>query len=209
MSPARRPAAVFFDLGQVLCRFDWQPSLHAIAARLQGVTPDVLTSWLLDPAGPHDAYCRGRIDEDGLLEAIHRRFDPDRHLPDAWLIERWCTIFRPMDGAMELVDRLGGQCRRGLISNTNRLHFEWLDSHFGIRGRLEAIVVSHEVGSLKPSRAIYDAALRSANVTADEAFYVDDIPAYVEAARTLGWRGTVFTGVGSLARRLRRLGFLV
>jgi FMN phosphatase YigB (HAD superfamily) len=209
MSGGRRPAAVFFDLGQVLCRFDWQPSLHAIATRLGNVTPSSLTSWLLDPGGPHDAYCRGQIDEEDLLAAIHRRFDPDHHLPDVWLVDQWCDIFSPMHGALALVDRLAGQCCRGLISNTNRLHFEWVDRHFGIRDRLDVVVVSHEVGSLKPSCAIYEAALQSANVAAERAFYVDDIPAFVEAAQRLSWQATVFAGVDALAGTLRQLGFTV
>jgi putative hydrolase of the HAD superfamily len=206
---AIRPRVVFFDLGQVLCRFDWRPSIEALAARLDGVDATTISSWLLSPEGPHDAYCQGHIDERQLFDALHDRFDPQRRLEDAWLAELWCDIFSPQDGALELVDTLDGQCHRGLISNTNRLHFEWLDRRFRLGARLDSLTLSHEAGCLKPAAEIFETALRAARAGPRDVFYVDDLPEFVEAARNRGWQAEVFGGVSELARTLRDLGFAI
>jgi HAD superfamily hydrolase (TIGR01509 family) len=61
------------------------------------------------------------------------------------------------------------------------------------------------VGASKPSPLIFRAALQACKTTADNAIYIDDIPAYVEAARQLGMTGLVFQSPEQLIADLEQL----
>jgi HAD superfamily hydrolase (TIGR01509 family) len=59
---------------------------------------------------------------------------------------------------------------------------------------------------MKPDPAIYRAALELAGCAAEECFYTDDIPAYVDGAKRLGLDAVLFTGTQQLEIELRRRG---
>ena len=205
----KRPRAVLFDLGQVLVRFDWTNALREWAERVPGGDVETLAEWIHGPEGPHDLYCTGRLDDRGLLDAIHARFDPAHEIDDAWIIARWNSIFTSMPGAEALLDTLRGQCRLGLVSNTNRLHFEYLDTRMRLRERFDVLGPSHEVGTLKPDPRIWEVVLEGLECDAHEAFFVDDIEEFVEAARGLGIDAHRFGGIEGLRTLLRERGLHV
>ncbi len=60
----------------------------------------------------------------------------------------------------------------------------------------------------KPNPAIYKAGLAKCGVAAKEALYIDDIPAYVEAAQGLGMDGIVFSSAEQLQIALQARGIV-
>jgi HAD superfamily hydrolase (TIGR01509 family) len=62
------------------------------------------------------------------------------------------------------------------------------------------------VGASKPSPIVYLEALRRCKVQSSEAVYIDDIAAYVDAARNLGMAGIHYQTPGGLKSALRDLG---
>ena len=73
----------------------------------------------------------------------------------------------------------------------------WPDLHdYLVEKRVEnafdALVISAEVGIMKPEPEIYQLALDKLGVSAREAAFVDDTPLNVEAARALGMHGILF-----------------
>ena len=212
-----RPLALLFDLGRVLVGYDWHASLRRLAERVdptgERVDARLVADWMLGPDGPHDAYCLGKLDSEGLLSAIRARFDPlgrlDGHhrLDDDWLAHIWCDMFTAMPGALPTVDALRGQAELGLVSNTNAMHFDHLEREFGLRWRFDHVSLSHEVGSMKPEPALYLDALEALGCAPRQAWFVDDLPANVEAARALGMRASLFQDVASLRNQLRAMGF--
>ena len=74
----------------------------------------------------------------------------------------------------------------GVISNMNR-GGDVLAAEVGLAGLVDFVVTSLEVGSEKPYRPIFDAALARAGVNADEAVHVgDQVTSDVEGARMAG-----------------------
>jgi len=61
------------------------------------------------------------------------------------------------------------------------------------------------VGASKPNPVIYKEALQACKVRAQEAVYVDDVPAYAQAASQLGMHGIVFQSPEQLQSDLRML----
>ncbi len=201
-----RPRAIIFDLGKVLCSFDWKRSMARLGKEIPQLDCEVFVEWLLSPEGPHDAYCRGELDEQGLLDALHRRIDPRGHLEDDWLIELWNDMFEPMEDTLAIVDDLRGRVHLGLVSNTNQLHFQHLDRMLDLHARFDSITLSYQEGILKPDRAIFETVLRKAKVHPEEAVFTDDLPEHVEVANRLGIRSLLFRDAESLRGELSRMG---
>lgn len=117
------------------------------------------------------------------------------------------TLVGPVTGMPELVGQLRERGLR-LLGLTN-----WSTETFprGVAavpaiGELEAVVVSGEVGLVKPDPAIFEHLLAEHDVDPATALFVDDRADNVEAAVALGFHGHVFTAAAALRRELAVLG---
>jgi HAD superfamily hydrolase (TIGR01509 family) len=90
-----------------------------------------------------------------------------------------------------------------LLSNTNELHFENIRARFPLLGHFHHLVLSYQVGAAKPSRRIYDEAVKRAGCLAEECFFTDDVPAYVEGAKQAGIDAVRFLDYPQLEGELR------
>jgi glucose-1-phosphatase len=79
-----------------------------------------------------------------------------------------------------------------LLSNTNELHFSHILEHFPIIHMLDEWILSFEVGAKKPKQRIYEAIFQKMDVPSDRVLYIDDVAAYVEAAKKIGINGMLF-----------------
>lgn len=114
------------------------------------------------------------VDSDAAL-AIWRRV---RRIPYEM------TIYADVRPTLAAIRRRG--LVLGVISNMNRTG-DSLAAEVGLTGLVDFVVTSLEVGSEKPSRPIFDAALARAGVSADEAVHVgDQVMSDVEGARMAG-----------------------
>jgi putative hydrolase of the HAD superfamily len=131
------------------------------------------------------------------------------------VLEAYEAAERPLNPhMMALVDRLrDAGYITGIISNTipgleERLR-ERDEQHppedrlvpkFAVR------IGSGDLGIAKPDPAIFEHALREADVPAEAAVFTDDVKPYAEAARSLGMHGFHFTGYEQFAADLRSIG---
>lgn len=173
----------WFDLGNVILFFDHERMFRQIAA-LCGVAVDrVRDAYTREGVGA--LYEAGKVSTDQLLArcsewrgAPVRREDFVRAAGDIFVLNA------PM---VELIGELRQRgTRLVLLSNTSEAHMDWVRATYDFLGLFDALVLSYEVGAMKPDRSIYEAALRVSGVPAEECFYTDDIEAYVEAARAMG-----------------------
>ena len=94
------------------------------------------------------------------------------------------TLYADVRPALAAIRRRG--LVLGVISNMNRTG-DALAAEVGLTGLVDFVVTSLEVGSEKPYRPIFDAALARAGVSADEAVHVgDQVMSDVEGARMAG-----------------------
>ena len=68
----------------------------------------------------------------------------------------------------------------------------------------DEVILSCDLGLLKPERPIYEACLQRTRAPAEACLFIDDIEANILAARSLGMKGVVFTDVPSLRKILER-----
>lgn len=204
-----RPSVVFLDMGNVIVNFDRGRALRNLE-RLTGRDAEALRQALVSHRLPERLEC-GELD----WGAFHREFSlaTETRSDAEALAVAYSDMFDLSIGMLPVIaglERSG--CRLGILSNTCGVHWSHIVGRsFGILpGNFELIVLSHEVGVMKPDRGIYEHAAALAGVAPEGIFFTDDLPRHVAAAREAGWDAEVFgdavTGPRGLAKALEARG---
>ncbi len=199
-------SAVVFDLGGVL--LDWSPFYL-----YRSMFPDdAAVQAFLDETGLHQAnveFDGGRAFGEGIA-ALVRRFP---HHTDALRAfdERWVeTIPGAIPGSVVLLEALD---KAGMplfaLTNFSAEKFPLARLLFPFLQLFRHVVVSGEVGLVKPDPRIFDVLLRWTDVPAHRTVYIDDSRVNYEAAARLGFRALHFTGPDRLQSDLAALGLPV
>ncbi|PYU12782.1 MAG: hypothetical protein DMG37_12315, partial [Acidobacteria bacterium] len=121
-------------------------------------------------------------------------------------VEVWNRALNPTPIHEEaFLEKLGKKYRLAVLSNTDPLHVAHLEKTYGFFQLFPVRIYSCSVGASKPNPVIYKEALQACKVRAQEAVYVDDVPAYAQAASQLGMHGIVFQSPEQLQSDLRML----
>lgn len=128
------------------------------------------------------AYCRR------VLSALKLPTSPGlvRRLAEAADYLNFLELFPDTVPALEAWRRRG--LRLGILSNAAPSFREAID-RLGLTAYFDVIIISAEVGLAKPDPAIFDLGLGRLGLQPEEAFFVDDLPRHVRAAREVGLRG--------------------
>lgn len=196
--------AVFFDIGNVLVRFDVAAVMRRIAWTV-GMRP-LRVARLLWSRRLVDGIERGEITGSELYAVFQEELGYGGEFRD--FMSLWCDNFEPDRKALAI---LRAVCRRRptyLLSNTNRPHYEFLRARYAFPKQVRGAVLSYELGLRKPERAIYEAALALAGVPAANALFIDDLAENVNGALRAGLQALHFTGAEALRKELKLLGVL-
>jgi putative hydrolase of the HAD superfamily len=121
--------------------------------------------------------------------------------------ETWSAVFLPdLIVPERLLANLKQRYPLILVSNTNESHVDYIARTYPVFDYFDHKIFSHEVGSLKPDREIYEAAIDAAGRPPEELFFTDDREENIHAARELGIHAHQFTSVGRLLDAFRRHG---
>lgn len=193
------------DLGNVLCFFSHE-KMYAQVGRLYGVSGSAMKAAFTEKGWLRE-YETGRLSSGQLRRLLHETFKPDVESDDETLLQASSDIFEVNPSMLELVDRLKQLgLRLVLLSNTSDAHRLWVERNFDVLQRFDAMVLSYEVGFVKPEAGIYVAAQQQALCLPSECFYIDDIPEYIAMGRKQGWHAEVYRSTDEIATRLRSLG---
>lgn len=195
--------ALIFDLGRTLVPFDQDRGLAAWS-RLSSLPPaeirDRVTASGLYPRYEHGHLTTAEFQHqlsallgcspspDDFAEAWSSIFLPETLIPESWLAH-WARDYRLV-----------------LLSNTNELHFRFIEERYPILRHFHDFVLSYRAGAMKPSPAIYQAAIAAAGCAPDECFFTDDIEDYVAGARAHGIHAVRFENAAQVRQELSRLG---
>src|SRR5580765_120215 len=201
--PSSKLHAIIFDIGRVLVRVDVARAMQGLASG-SSLTPSELwaaiekdprwSDWQEGRIAPHDWYLHlaqrlgGGLSFEQFTEAWNRALDPAPIHNDAFF------------------EKLSKRYRLALLSNTDPIHVRQLESTYDFFAFFPARIYSCAVGASKPNPLIYRQALRAVKARAEEALYIDDVAAYVEAAKGLGLGGIQFQSPAQLAFDLKTLG---
>ena len=203
---ARKVRAVIFDIGRVLIRLDVARAMNGMASGLS-LSPEELWSAIEKDPRWKD-WQEGRISARDWHLRMKQRFGGSATFEE--FTETWNLALdpKPIHGN-ELFEKLSGNYRLALLSNTDPIHVAHMESRYDFFSYFPARIYSCAVGAAKPNPLIYREALQACKVQAEEAVYVDDIAAYVEAAERLGMAGIQFQSPDQLVVALQALGLQI
>lgn len=197
------PRALFFDLGNVIVPFDIQRAYAGFEA-VSALSIEEMAKRLRAGDLVRRYEC-GQVEDEPFFEAFCELTGVSTTFER--FCEIWNSIFLPPTLVPEsLLRALSREHTLLLLSNTNAIHYRFLERHYAHLGHFHHYVLSHEAGVQKPARKIYDDALAAAGVRPEEAFFTDDLRENIEAARKLGIDAEVFTGVEALRGHLAARG---
>lgn len=203
--PPRPPKFLYFDLGNVLLFFDHRRACRQLAA-CAGIDQEKIWEMIFS-SGLELKYEAGQVSSQEVfqtfLEAAKDKVDFD------CFAEAASDIFEVNLPVKAIVTQLVFcNHRLGILSNTNEIHWRLVsDGRYAlIPEAFEQVVLSYEVGAVKPEPAIFQAAIESAGVEPQEIFYVDDMPGHVAGAKAVGIDAVQYTDAPALADALRKRG---
>jgi epoxide hydrolase-like predicted phosphatase len=192
---------VFFDLGGVIVRTEFQSPRQQLAERL-GMEYDDLDRIVFDSESGRLAALGQVTADQHWISILSRLKRPDSEL----------SAIRQEFFAGDIVDRtlveyirsLRGKYKTGLISNA------WSDLRdFIVREKFDDVfdkmIISSEVGAMKPEPKIFQIALEQFGVKPKEAVFVDDFYINIEGCEKVGMKGIHFKDAESTLKQLKEL----
>ena len=193
--------AVYFDLGGVIVRTEFQSPREHLAERV-GLTYEELVAIVFESKSSREASI-GRISEDDHWKYVVRAL----HLP---LKQKDAVHKEFFDG--DIVDReliafirsLRPLFKTGLISNAWDGLRPYMERE-KFADAFDALTISAEAGVMKPDAAIFQQALDQVGVKPKEAVFVDDFPENITGCEAIGMRGILFKSTEQTLKDLKKL----
>ena len=193
--------AVFFDFGGVIMRTKFQAPRQHLAERFR-MDYDDIDKVVFGSESARRASVGEISEEAHWLEVLKRLRQPASELESFKAEFFGGDIIDRQLG--EAINSMRGRVHTGLISNAWSGLREFMAKEKAI-DVFDTVVISAEVGEVKPSAKIYDVALKQAKVRASEAVFVDDMPTNIEGCENAGMKGILFRDPKQTLEQLNRL----
>ena len=201
--PAGSPPirAIVFDFGGVISTVDVEGFVRRIAERSEKTALEI--GALLYGSKLPVLYESGRISSADFFARVAAlcglRMTRDE------FVRAFNGMFTPIEPTLDLIRRLKGRYRLGLLSNTNEWHFRGHIATVPVFPLFDTVTLSYEVREMKPGERIYRDALGKLGLPPESCVFIDDIEENVAAARKLAMRGIRYEGHDQLLAALADL----
>ena len=196
---------IVLDMGNVILRFDTDIFMDRV-----GLTDPSDREWMEREVFRSLEWAktdRGSLTPEEAAE-IMKRHVPERLRPFVdRLVCGWGDQILPMPGMAELIGELkAAGYGIYLLSNAGSNHSEYWRRVPG-NELFDGLLVSAEVGCIKPEREIYGLLIDRFSLLPEECVFIDDLPLNVEAGTRWGMHGIVFhQDAEELREKLREIG---
>jgi putative hydrolase of the HAD superfamily len=204
--PEAKVRAIIFDIGRVLVSVDFTRALDGLATGLTFTPAEIWTAIEKDPRWPD--WQEGRLSARDWHLHLAKRLGGSLTFEQFTQVWNRALVPEPIHDNV-IFEKLAKRYRLALLSNTDPIHVAHLELNYAFFQFFKIRIYSCMVGASKPNPVIYREALRACKVQAGEAVYIDDIPAYVEAAQRLGITGIHFHSPSQLLQDFKKLGIQV
>jgi 2-haloacid dehalogenase len=200
--PVRRVSTVIFDIGNVL--IEWDP--RHLYRRIFD-TPEEIETFLSTICTPawNLEQDRGRSFAEGVAELVERH--PQHEAAIRAFDARWDEMVPGLvPGTLALIERLEAKgAPLYAITNFSAEKFEEARVRFPFFDRFRGTIVSGRERLVKPERAIFELLLARYKLRAEACLFIDDSPANIAAARSLGMATHHFSNAARLEAALVEL----
>lgn len=106
---------------------------------------------------------------------------------------------------LDYIKGLKNRFKTAILSNSNKEFFGSLTSRTALDEYFDEIILSADLGIIKPDPRIYEYALEKLQVRPQETIFVDDLAKYTQAAGQLGVKTIVYSDFGRFKIELERI----
>jgi putative hydrolase of the HAD superfamily len=180
---------IIFDFGHVILNINWQSVRKTFESK--GFTGmDDLHNYLMEENYYYDLET-GRISPTEFRDAIRRSLG--NKTTDKVIDEGWNSMILDIPKyRVELLEKLKSKYNIYLLSNSNRIHWEYFDKYFAdtygydhLSDLFKAAYYSHEMGLRKPDPQIYKVVMAEQGLIPEETLFIDDMIENIKSARNL------------------------
>lgn len=197
----RKYSAIVFDLGNVLIPFDYNIAIEKLNKIEEGLGNRFIEFYKSN-YHIHRDFEKGIVPESTFLKIM---LEAAEHKIDEETFKKYYTdIFSVNEEVVSLLLALKNDYKLFLLSNTNSIHQNYGWQKYEFLKYFDKLILSHEVGSVKPEEEIYREVEKASGLPSAEHFYIDDIHEYVDAAKNLGWDAVQFVGYIQLLNDLNK-----
>ena len=194
--------AVIVDFGGVICSFDYGIFCTRLADRIGRPAEQILQTAF--GGALQVEFESGRLTGPDYHRRLMDLLDADITYDE--FFPMYGDIFTEVPGTADILRRLHSTYPLYLLSDTNEIHFGYVRDKVDVLGLFSDLVLSHEVGAMKPSPLIYAEVLARSGVPPQACVFIDDRPTNVDGARRVGMRAVQFVSPEQCAAELSQLG---
>jgi len=195
-----------FDLGRVLVDFDHQISARKIA-ELTG-RDEAWLYQLFFESELTKLFDEGKILPRHFYNEIKKLTGLGISFDEFSVI--WVDIFKEKKDVCEFAASVKNDYRLVLMSNVNKLQFEHIRRVFPVISIMDALVLSYQVGAMKPDPKIYERAIKASQTSPERIIYADDRPELIEGAKLAGIKSSfVFRDLEGFEADLENIGITI
>ena len=191
---------IVFDLGRVLIDWNADKALHK---RFPDLTHHSLIRQSIFEHEDWLAMDKGTLSEDEAIANFHARtgFAPQEL---ALLMEDVRESLTPLEDSWAFLHELHQQgyplyC----LSNMPAIMFAHLKARYNRWHVFKGIVISGEIGMMKPDQEIFEHLLQSYHLVPEETVFIDDLEANIIGARRAGMHAVQFTNLEECRQALQ------
>ncbi len=193
-------SVIVFDLGNVLIPFNYNLMLTKLDNKQPGLG-EKFYNYYKNNYEIHRNFERGKITEHDFLSQMLNVLNG--HVSEDEFCNYYSKIFSVNEDVASLLPILKEKYILVLLSNTNSIHRKYGWDHYSFLKYFDKLILSYEVGAVKPESKIYKAAEEFTQKPSNEHFFIDDIEDYVQGAKSIGWEAVQFTGYQKLLEDLK------
>ncbi|MCD6577302.1 MAG: HAD family phosphatase [Anaerolineaceae bacterium] len=151
----------------------------------------------------NDRIDLGKITQDQYNDYLLDRLQIPRE--KKYLIKEVFDGFYIDEDLLKKISEMREKYKIGLLSNySNNLRGK-IENEWGISNVFDEIVISCEVGMIKPDPAIFNLMLDRLEVKADETVFIDDRIRNIDGAKKMGFHTIFFTSKEQALKELARI----
>lgn len=182
---------IFCDLGVVLIDLDMARCVDSFKRLgVMDIASQVGQSF---KAGLFYALEEGAISPSEFRDAI--RAKSDRLISDAQIDAAWNSFLGEIDPRkLRLLKMLRRDCRLFMLSNTNKIHFDYISRFsfdagrgFSLADCFDKCYLSYEMRLSKPGREIFERVLADSGATPENSLFIDDNARNIATAARMGF----------------------
>lgn len=197
---------IVFDVGNVLIK--WSPQDIVRNFFKQEPSSDELTLKLFKSSVWFDLNL-GKLTEKEAIQIYKKQLGiPQETLENLMLAVRESLV--PLEGSIELLEELYTQGFPLYSITDNVIEIvSFLKARYDFFQKFSGIVVSGEIGALKPSPLPYKTLIKSYSLVPEETLFIDDLEKNVQGAQASRLQGMQFINADQCRLDLKALGVTV